>query len=550
MKLGLEQRPMLGLQQKLVITPQLQQAIKLLQLSHMELMEVLQEELLENPVLEIQDVEDEGGSVDGDVGRVEEESRFGETQAEAGGEHETNELMGEIGEGGLELGGEGLPSQVGEEDTRVTQEDLFQEIDWEAYFQDVESFSPTLPSMGGDFDADLPSLEQRFAEQETLQDHLMWQLRMVKLSQDEQKMAVLIVGSLDERGWLVLEDQGDADPLDILARQMVDEMRGKPATSNGHDPEEDPAFARWRKAGEVALQAIHRMEPVGVGARSLSECLLLQVWQRNDWKDPDLLERLIRDHLQSIEQQKFANIAKKIKISLRELLENVACIRQLEPQPSRRFITQPTAYVEPDIHVKKVGNQFEVVLDDDGLPNLKINAFYRQMLREQSKEGKEFIQDKLRSAQWLLRSIQQRKRTIYRVTQSIVKRQQDFLEHGISHLKPMILRDVAEDIEMHESTISRVTTNKYVHTPQGVFELKFFFTSSLQSSEGGEDVSSLAVKEKIRQLVADEDPKEPISDQDIVKVLESDGVSIARRTVAKYRSMLGIASSSKRKRPY
>ena len=396
----------------------------------------------------------------------------------------------------------------------------------------------------------MPSLEQRLSEEESLSDHLIFQLHMAKLNRDQQKMALLIIGSLDERGWLVLEDQGDADPLMLLAEQMLPEPTTNLESPKGHVPTEEELLTYWQAAGVKALHSIHRMEPTGVGARSLKECLLLQCWLHMDLDDPDLIERLLEDHLPAIERRNYASIAKEIKISLQELLKAVEVIRQLDPYPSRSYIQQPTSYISPDIHIKKVGSEYEVSLNDDGLPQLKINGFYKQMLRNQDKQGREFIQEKLRSAQWLLRSIQQRKRTIFRVTQSIVDRQKAFLEHGIPYLKPMILKDVAQDIEMHESTISRVTTNKYVHTPQGVFELKFFFTSSLQSSEGGEDVSSLTVKEKIRQLIADEDGKKPLSDQEIVKILKTEGVSIARRTVAKYRGMLGIASSSKRKRPY
>jgi RNA polymerase sigma-54 factor len=276
----------------------------------------------------------------------------------------------------------------------------------------------------------------------------------------------------------------------------------------------------------------------------------LQSWQRDDLQDPDLLERLIRNHLHNIERKNYAAIAKSIKVSLEDIIEHIKIIRQLDPYPSRNFIEQPTAYISPDIYIRKIGEDYHVTLNDDGLPRLKINSYYKRLLHSQKQEGREFIQEKLRNATWLLRSIQQRKRTIHKVTQSIVERQRDFFEHGVQHLKPMILRDVAEDIEMHESTISRVTTNKYVHTPQGVFELKYFFTSSLQSSEGGDDVSSLMVKDKIKQLISDEEPKNPLSDQEIVKILEKDGIAIARRTVAKYRGILNIPSSSKRKRPY
>ena len=222
-----------------------------------------------------------------------------------------------------------------------------------------------------------------------------------------------------------------------------------------------------------------------------------------------------------------------------------------DPRPGRNFTSEPASYITPDIHIKKVGDEYTVTLNDDGLPKLKISQFYKQAMKDKEKStSKEFVQEKLRSATWLLRSIHQRQRTIHKVTESIIKRQRDFLDKGLQYLKPMILADVAGDIEMHESTISRVTTNKYVHTPQGVFELKFFFTSSLKSSHGGEDISSLTVKEKIKQMIAEEDPKKPLSDQQIVDVLGKSGIKIARRTVAKYRGQLGLASSSRRKKLY
>ncbi|TNE51252.1 MAG: RNA polymerase sigma-54 factor [Deltaproteobacteria bacterium] len=550
-KLGLQQSTSLNLQQKLVITPQLQQAIKLLQLNHVELAEMLQDELLENPLLEMQEVDPDAEPGDAEAAESEAAEAVEAAEAADSGDSDAADSAKAEGE---QAGLEALDATAAKEPAEgegedVSQEELFKEIDWEAYFQDMESTFVSSPSIGGDFDPDLPSLEQRVSEEESLSEHLVFQLHMAKLNRDQQRMALLIIGSLDDRGWLALEDQGDDDPLDILAHQMINDLLDNPR-GDDDDLTDEELFAYWRRTGDVALRSIHRMEPVGVGARSLEECLLLQAWQRDDLKDPDLIERLLRDHLNDIERKRYTHIGKKIKISLNELLESVEVISQLDPYPSRNFVQQPTAYISPDIYVRKVGDDYEVMLNDDGQPQLKINNIYKQMLRQQSKENREFIQEKMRNAQWLLRSIQQRKRTIFRVTESIVERQREFLEHGVSHLKPMILRDVAQDIKMHESTISRVTTNKYVHTPQGVYELKFFFTSSLQSSEGGEDVSSLAVKEKIRQLIDDESPKKPLSDQAIVKILASEGVDIARRTVAKYRGMLNIPSSSKRKRPY
>jgi RNA polymerase sigma-54 factor len=545
MGVSLVQQATLSLQQKLIITPQLQQAIKLLQLNHIELAEMLQEELLTNPVLEMIESSSEHEP------NTEPESSEHNRDEYSIDDNDFNSLEMQFSEP-TQIESNIPPSAEVESaaDTNLSQQELFNEVDWDAYFQDLDLTSQTLPSTGKDYDPDLPSAESRLTSQQTLSQNLTWQLHLMPLSIDQQKMALLIIGYLNERGWLVIDDQNNEDPLDILAHQMESEPPSDISPSNGKSLSQIDLFRYWRKIADTALEAIHLMEPTGVGARSLQECLLLQSWQRDDLQDPDLLERLIRNHLHNIERKNYAAIAKSIKVSLEDIIEHIKIIRQLDPYPSRNFIEQPTAYISPDIYIRKIGEDYHVTLNDDGLPRLKINSYYKRLLHSQKQEGREFIQEKLRNATWLLRSIQQRKRTIHKVTQSIVERQRDFFEHGIQHLKPMILRDVAEDIEMHESTISRVTTNKYVHTPQGVFELKYFFTSSLQSSEGGDDVSSLMVKDKIKQLISDEEPKNPLSDQEIVKILEKDGIAIARRTVAKYRGILNIPSSSKRKRPY
>lgn len=528
--LSLKQTVSTRLEQKLVITPQLQQAIKLLQLNHVELQEMLEEEMLENPVLEASEEEGMEPTLD----------------AEPPGEPEPQEAK--EGAEGEAAAAEAEAALAEAEAAPEEPADPFGDIDWEAYFEDTEFRGSVMPSGGGDYDPDLPSMESRVTPHTSLAEHLQLQLNLVRMSQDAQNMSVLIIGHLDHRGWLVLDEKSKEDPLKGLAKQMAEEEAiVRPETIGEQTREEREHY--WYVKGKEALRAIQNLEPAGVAARSLEECLLLQCNQLEELEDPDLIDRLIRDHLRQIERKQYNAIGKQIKISLKELVDSAEAISQLDPYPSRAFQSEPTAYISPDIHVKRSGDGYEVSLNDDGMPKLKINAYYKQLLKE--KEGsKEFIQEKLRNATWLLRSIHQRQQTIYKVTESIVKKQRDFFDKGLQHLKPMILRDVAEDIEMHESTISRVTTNKYVHTPQGVFELKFFFTSSLQASDGGEDVSSLTVKEKIKQLVADEDPKSPLSDQAIVKILGSEGIKIARRTVAKYRGILNIPPSNRRKQPY
>jgi RNA polymerase sigma-54 factor len=300
---------------------------------------------------------------------------------------------------------------------------------------------------------------------------------------------------------------------------------------------------------EKTLRRIQNLEPKGCAARDLQECLLIQVAALKD-KHAPLLGLIIKRHMKYLESKNLPAIAKDLKVTLGEVVEASRLLTRLDPRPGRNFSGDDAQYITPDVFVYKLGDDYTVVLNDDGLSKLRISGMYRNALKGGSAgHTKEFIQEKLRSAQWLIRSIHQRQRTIYKVTESIVKFQRDFLDQGIAHLKPLILRDVAEDIGMHESTVSRVTTNKYVHTPQGIFELKYFFNSSI-ARVSGEDTASEAVKHHIKQLVAQEDPRNPYSDQKIVELLKAQGTEIARRTVAKYREVLGILPSSKRKRYY
>ncbi|MCB9639110.1 MAG: RNA polymerase factor sigma-54 [Myxococcales bacterium] len=531
--MGLEHRQTLRLEHKLVITPQLQQAIKLLQLNHMELAEILQEELLENPMLE-QSQEDEDEEWDGegpslDDGDSSQSAEDEEMQAEAAS---LDEQLPE------------LTSPEDQEEQAVPEN--FDEVDWEAYFQDMEYTAPSLPSNREDFD-ELPTLESRLTPEETMIEHLMQQLRLVRMDDDVREMSALIIGNLNEDGWLVMDEEGKREATEMLAEQMANQERAQMGEDvpGGESYEESVEY--WKEIADEALEIVQGLEPSGVGARNLQESLLIQLQQRDGGEDLPLLERLVKDHLKNLERRNFAAIGKKMRVSLEALLEASEQIGQMDPRPGRNFSTDPPSYIgTPDIHVRKVGDQYYITLNDDGLPKLKISQFYKQAMRGQN-QGKEFIQEKLRNATWLLRSIHQRQQTIYKVTESIVKRQRDFFDFGLEYLKPMILRDVAEDISMHESTVSRVTTNKYVQTPQGLFELKFFFTSSLQATDGGDDISSLTVKEKIKKMIAEEEPRNPLSDQQIVKLLESEGIQIARRTVAKYRNILNIPSSSRRK---
>jgi RNA polymerase sigma-54 factor len=300
---------------------------------------------------------------------------------------------------------------------------------------------------------------------------------------------------------------------------------------------------------EDTLTLIHEFDPPGVGARDLKECLLIQAKHLEE--DTHDLVNLINNHLKDLEKKNYEAIAKALGRDIEDVVEMCKIIYAMDPKPGREYVSSETHYVTPDVYVYKVGDDYVVSLNEDGLPRLKISNFYKNMLKSGKTTGdktQDYIQEKLRSAVWLIKSIHQRQRTIYKVAESIVKHQRDFFEKGSEHLKPMVLRDIANDIGMHESTVSRVTTAKYVHTPQGIYELKYFFNSGISSGDGSDSLASESVKVKIKDLVSKEDPKNPLSDQKIVDLLKTDGIQIARRTVAKYRDVLKILPSSQRKK--
>jgi RNA polymerase sigma-54 factor len=491
--MALEIKQSLKMSQSLVMTPQLQQAIKLLQLSRTELSDVLAQEMIENPILE--DVIDSGR--ERDAAQVAERS---ETAPESSG-----------------VDG---PSMETASAKQKTDAENATSADWEQY---LGSMGPSGGVAGGSRDfsgEELPSYEATLSKKSSLYDHLIWQLRLSSMSKDEEAVGALILGNLDDDGYL-------QDPLEEMCKREGI----------------DYALA------EKVLKKLQEFDPVGVASRNLQECLLLQVKHLAGPWDFDLIEAMIEKHIHNLERKNYVAITKDLQVTMEEVIEAAKVISDLEPKPGRPFATEEPQYITPDIYVTKVGDDFIIVLNDDGLPKLKISNFYKNVLAKEgaTAQTKGYVQDKLKSAIWLIKSIQQRQRTIYRVTESIVKFQREFFEKGIAYLKPMVLRDVAEDIGMHESTISRVTSNKYVHCPQGIFELKFFFNSGINRVDG-EALASEAVKNKIKQLVAAENPKRPLSDQRIVELLKEANIDIARRTVAKYREMLGILSSSKRKR--
>jgi RNA polymerase sigma-54 factor len=499
--MGMEMRQELKLSQQLVMTPQLQQAIRLLQLSRMELAELVHEEMLENPLMD--------DEMDLDAERSREREEFGgendiRQQTEAAGNTETP-IEGSMVDGVAQTEIKGDASAVNE-------------IDWENYLDSYAS-GPTAQSPGFRGDGEeMPSLEQTLTKPPSLHDHLAWQLKMTNLPPEQLEIGMTILGNVDADGYF------KDPPLAELAADL-----GVP-----------------EELCEIVLEKIQTFDPTGVGARSLAECMMIQCIACG--QDDDLAIKMIKSHLGNLEKKNYQAIARDLKQPLEEIYEAAKVIMEFDPRPGRQYSSDDPHYVTPDVYIHKVGDKYFVVPNDDGLPKLKISGFYKNAIGSGA-ASKDYVQDKLRSAQWLIRSIQQRQRTIIKVAESILKFQREFFDKGIAHLKPLILRDVAEDIGMHESTVSRVTTSKYVHTPQGIYELKFFFNSGI-SRTNGEDLASQAVKSKIKELVTAEDVKRPHSDQKIVELLKKGGIDIARRTVAKYREQLGILSSSKRKQVF
>ncbi len=480
----------LRLQQKLIMTPQLQQAIRLLQLSRLEINQMITQEMLENPMLEdlALEVSDE------------------EPQASVDTANDNQE--------------EGPEYAENNEDTREIGDLSFR---WDEYLDEEMGDGSRDLGYYRSSSEDLPSYEQTLTKATSLVDHLLWQFSLSPITEEERRIGTVIIGNIDDDGYL----RTPTEEMGVILGCGADDV-------------------------ERMILLIQTFDPPGAGARDLRECLKIQVRQLG--LEGTLVASIIEHHLGDLEKKKYSTIAKSLSTTVEEVFEASKVIEHLEPKPGRPFASTENLYIIPDVFVVKLEGKYVVVLNDDGMPRLRINPYYRKLLR--SKEAgsdltKTYVEDKLRSALWLIRSIEQRNRTICRVAESIVKFQKDFFDRGISHLKPLVLKQVAEDISMHESTISRVTTNKYMHTPQGIFELKFFFNSSVSRTSGeGEGLSSVTVRDIIRKMVGDEDSQKPLTDQEIVEALKEKGIEIARRTVAKYRTWLNIPSASKRKRPF
>jgi RNA polymerase sigma-54 factor len=478
MELGLQQN--LSLTQQLVMTPQLQQAIKLLQLSRIELADMIQQEMEQNPALEEQGPDE---PVD-------------KTLAGPDGETPAPEREVPVKE--------------------VTMEEKVRpDTDWENY---INEYNSTGRIYSETEHTESPNFEAFTSEKTTLEAHLKWQLMLHGMDKEDEKIGHMIIDNLNQDGYLCMD---------------VDELARTAEVAQEHV--------------EKVLSVLQTLDPPGVCARDLCETLLIQAKQLGI--ENPVLTRIITDHLKNLENRNSKKIAKAMHISVEDVRAAVKILQYLEPKPGRKFSNEEPAYIIPDIYVYKVGDGFKIVMNDDGLPKLRINRFYRNAIadgKKISRETKAYLNEKMQSASWLIKSIHQRQKTIYLVMESIIKFQYDFFEKGIAYLRPLILKDIAEDIQMHESTISRVTTNKYAYTPQGLFELKYFFNSSIERT-GGKSMASASVKERIRLLIEKEDPDDPLSDDRIAGILQESNIQIARRTVAKYRKVLNILPSNKRK---
>jgi RNA polymerase sigma-54 factor len=524
--MAIELKQQLRISQQLVMTPQLQQAIKLLQLNQLELVNLVEQELQENPCLEEESGEEETTAELADVTPGEAGSEIASEEGEgaaaepatAEADSDTPKELTEITDS-PEFSGDDDPAATTDAANEPTDVEKIADVEWDNYM-DSHPQTGLESRVSGDDDG-APSIEATLSRRPTLSEHLVWQMQLSDFCDQEMQIAEWIVGNLDERGFL---------------RATVEELARQAAVT----PE----------SVESVLRKVQQLDPPGVAARDLRECLMLQLDALSI--DDPLVVKIVDEHLDLLQKRDFRGLTRVLECSIGEAAAAAKVIGELEPRPARSFGGDDPVYITPDIYVYKVGDDFHVLLNEDGLPKLKINNVYKGVLAkgvelgEDQKEAKIYVRDKVRSAMWLIKSIHQRQRTIYKVMQSIIQHQRDFFEKGVAYLKPLNLRDVADDIEMHESTVSRVTTNKYTHTPQGIFELKYFFNSSISRFEG-EAVASESVKEKIRKIISDEDPIRPMSDQRIAEMLKSANIDIARRTVTKYREAMNILSSTKRR---
>ncbi len=478
--MGIGPKLELKLTQKLILTPQLQQSIKLLQLPQLELTQTLNQELMENPMLE------EGGE------------RELEEKEESTDENDTEDSLKELSE-----------------DTEAPLEKIFGFTTSE-YFEERGSDGRDLGYFTDGMET--PSPFERNSKRMNLNEYLLWQLRLSRTSDPVRQTAEVVLGNLNEDGYL----QASVEDISKMAEVDAD-------------------------ITDKAIVLIQEFDPPGVGAKDLQECLSLQLKPLK--LEGTLVEKIIKDGFEELEKKRYKKLAVKFKVTIEDILPAVKIIEGLEPRPGRNYSSEEAIHITPDVYVEESEGKFIIVLNDYGIPRLRLSNYYKKLISNKNALGpkeKEFLEEKLRAAIWLLRSLDQRKKTIYRVTDSILKFQEEFFRKGIEFLKPLNLKDIAIDLGMHESTISRVTSNKYLQCPRGLFGFRFFLSNAVHSSNG--DVSSAIVKETIKQLISNEDNKSPLSDKNIVELLDSKKINIARRTVAKYREELKIPAHNRRKK--
>lgn len=475
--MALELRQQLKLAQKLVMTPQLRQAIKLLQLNRLELTGALQAEIEQNPALEE------------DISAADR----AELPPELSASIESTE-----------------PKKEQDVTEQVSMGDTLDQVNWEDYANNFDSnfsFAHETPA------ADAPSQFDFISEQPGLLAYLQWQLAHRELDAKEKQIALYIAANLNRYGFLV-----------VTTEEII----------KANDSDSDEV--------EYVLEIMQELDPAGIAARDVSESLYLQLERIG--KEDSLAATIVRDHLSLLEVKNYKELMRATGKKKNEIVRAIDFITsELTPYPGLPYATDTTNYIVPDVYVHKVDGEYIIRLNDDDVPNLKLSSEYVEMLQNKDKklqkESRSYVTEKVKSAEWFIRSLYQRQRTIYKVMESILKFQKDFFERGPAYLKPLILRDVAEDIEMHESTISRVTSNKYTHTPQGIYELKYFFSTAIPR-EGGEALASESIKTRIRKMIQDEDKTKPLSDSAISNKLAETNIKIARRTVAKYREQMRI----------
>ncbi len=505
------------LTQRMVLTPQLRQRIEMLQMTTLELSELIQQELAENPVLEEVFTEEEFQEFSEKI--LDQNAEGHEETFENG--HDKDADAADFSDGAedfsLESISENGTKEKDSDDADVSDDanDPFDEIDYGKEFQ--EYLDPGYKTQEFEYKEDAPSFEQFLSSSTNLADHLEWQLSLQSLDEITQNAAFCIIGNLDANGRLT------------ATLEEIAEMCGC-------------SLEKVEKARQTVLQ----FEPVGCGAFDVKECLFAQLQANGEGES--LAADLVRNHLEDIQPHRLHHLAKETKKDIHELDEEINKIRILDPYPGRRYSTEEPIYVAPEVYIEKIDDDYLIYFTDDGSPRLRISQSYKKLVdhEDSSKETKDFIKDKVRSAVDLLRNIEHRQQTIYRVVECIVQKQRDFLDHGVQHIKPMMLKDVAEDIGMHLSTISRVVNRKYAHTPQGVIELRRFFSEGMLN-EDGEEVSTRILKLDIKKMIEEEDPHKPLTDEKIAKKLARNGVKLSRRTVAKYRDQMQIPGSRERK---